>query len=97
MSLQAASSPVGQRRLACQLPGGSSMYGALPTPFPTLTPPFFSMPLGPSLCRFSPAQVIIHPPVAPASADAMADAAYKAVASSLPPELVAPLDAAGKE
>ncbi|KAL4450698.1 hypothetical protein ABPG77_001054 [Micractinium sp. CCAP 211/92] len=42
-------------------------------------------------------KVIIHPPVAPASADAMADAAYKAVASSLPPELVAPLDAAGKE
>lgn len=39
---------VGQWRLACQLPGGSSMHGALPTPFPTLSPPYPTLPLNAS-------------------------------------------------
>jgi len=37
-------------------------------------------------------QVVIHPAIPPASADKMTEEAYKAIASSLPPELVAPLD-----
>lgn len=36
-------------------------------------------------------QVVIHPAVAPKDADSMAAESYAAIASSLPPELVAPL------
>ena len=37
-------------------------------------------------------QVVIHPAVSPKDADTMTSEAYAAIASSLPPELVAPLD-----
>ena len=37
-------------------------------------------------------QVVIHPAISPKDADTMTSEAYAAIASSLPPELVAPLD-----
>ena len=79
-------------RFACKTPASylGSMYGPTSPPgcLRALAPP----PL--PACR---PQVIIHPPVPPASADVMAAAAYKAVASSLPPQLVAPLDEEAKD
>ena len=36
--------------------------------------------------------VVIHPVVAPGDADEMMEAAYKTIASSLPPGRIAPLD-----
>ena len=42
-----------------------------------------------------PPQIIIHPMVQPKAADAMCEEAYAAIASSLPPQLVAPRDEDG--